>query len=80
MSKISEMEWMDMFGDNLRYILEQYGYTQEQFADAIGVSKGTVSRYINKQIMPSLKCAINMSLELGIEMDDLFLLNGDRIY
>ena len=73
---MSEMEWMDIFGDNLRDILVEYGYTQDQFADAIGASKSTISKYINKQQMPSLKNAINMSLELGIPMDELFLFDS----
>ena len=70
---MTEQEWLDIFGDNLRDILKEYGYTQEEFADAIRVSKSTISKYINKQQMPSLKIAINMSLELGIPMDELFL-------
>lgn len=76
---MSEMEWIDIFGDNLRDILIEQGYSQEDFADAIGVSRVTVNKYLNKQQMPSLKSAINMSLELGITMDELFLFDG-RIY
>lgn len=73
---MTEQEWMDVFGDNLRDILVEYGYTQEDFADVIGSTRSTVNRYLNKQQMPSLKNAINMSLELGIPMDELFLFDG----
>lgn len=73
---MTEQEWMDIFGDNLRDILIEYGYTQEEFADAIKTTRATINRYLNKQQMPSLKNAINMSLELGISMDELFLFDG----
>ena len=73
---MTEQEWMDIFGDNLRDILIEYGYTQEEFADAIKTTRATINRYLNKQQMPSLKNAINMSLELGIPMDELFLFDG----
>lgn len=73
---MTEQEWMDIFGDNLRDILVEYGYTQEDFADVIGSTRSTINRYLNKQQMPSLKNAINMSLELGISMDELFLFDG----
>lgn len=77
---MSEQEWLDIFGDNLRYILDEYGYTREQFAEATGISQATISRYINKQKIPSLKNIINMSLELGIDMEDFIMFGGDRIY
>lgn len=76
---MSELEWMDIFGDNLRDILIEQGYTQRDLADAIGVDKGTISRYINKERMPTVTNLINMSMELGIDLEE-FAIFGDRIY
>ena len=76
---MSEQEWLNIFGDNLRDILKEYGYTQRDFADAIGVTEATISRYINKQRMPSVPILINMSMELGIELEE-FANFGERIY
>lgn len=76
---MSEQEWLDIFGDNLRDILKEYGYTQKDLAEAIGVSEITISRYIHKQRIPTVPILINMSLELGIELDE-FAIFGDRIY
>lgn len=75
---MSEQEWIDIFGDNLRDILKEYGYTQRDLADALGTTEATISRYVNKQRMPSLKMAINMSLELGIDLDE-FVVFDERI-
>ena len=75
---MSEQEWLDIFGDNLRDILKEYGYTQKDLADSIGVSEMTISRYINKQRIPTVPILINMSLELGIDLDE-FAIFGERI-
>ena len=75
---MSEQEWIDIFGDNLKEILEEYGYSQQDFADSINVSKSVVSKIINKKTMPTVKTLINMCLELGLMLDD-FAIFGDRI-
>lgn len=76
---MSELEWMDIFGDNLRDILIEQGYTQKDLAESIGVTEATVSRYINKERMPTVTNLINMSMELGIDLEE-FAIFGDRIY
>lgn len=76
---MSEQEWLDIFGDNLRDILIEQGYTQKEFADAIGVSESTISRYIQKQRMPTVPILINMSMELGIDLEE-FANFGERVY
>ena len=68
---MSEADWLDIFGDNLVGILREFRMTQNDLADAIGVSKSVVSSWINKQKMPSLKSIINMSHVLGVTVDEL---------
>lgn len=75
---MSEQEWLDIFGDNLGEILKEYGYTQRDFADAVGTTEATISRYINKQRMPTVKMLINMSMELGLDLEE-FANFGERI-
>lgn len=76
---MSEVEWLDIFGDNLRDILIEQGYTQKDLAESIGVTEATISRYINKERMPTVTNLINMSMELGIDLEE-FAIFGDRIY
>ena len=75
---MSEAEWLDIFGDNLKEWITEFGHDQTSLADAIHVSKATVSRYINKQRMPSIKAIINLVYELNISFDEL-LDFGSRI-
>lgn len=75
---MSEQEWIDIFGDNLITIMRDYKYTQRDLADALGVSESTISRYIKKQVAPSIFTIINMSYTLGCTIDELVDF-GDRI-
>lgn len=67
---MSEQEWLNIFGDNLRDILKEQNMSQDELADACGLSKGLVSQYIHKRKMPSIKTLINMSYVLNIRLDE----------
>ena len=67
---MTEQEWLNIFGDNLRDILKEYGYSQREFAEATGLTDSMVSRYIQKKAVPSITSLINMSMELGIDLEE----------
>lgn len=75
---MSEVEWINIFGDNLIDIMNEQGYTQEQLADATGLTQATISKYINKKQMPSIKAIINLAYALDCTIDELIEF-GDRI-
>ena len=68
---MSEVEWLDIFADNLREILEDYRMSQKELADVTGLSEGTISNYINKRQLPGIKAIINISEALNMSIDDL---------
>jgi transcriptional regulator with XRE-family HTH domain len=68
---MSEMELMEIFGNNLESLLDEKGMSQNQLAMKIGVDRATVSRYINKQRMPTIKKFINICVALGCDPYDL---------
>lgn len=76
---MSELELIDIFGDNLRDVLEESGYSQSELAEGTGLTKSTISKYINKQIMPSLKSVMNICLFLDCNIDDLLPMYMDYI-
>jgi transcriptional regulator with XRE-family HTH domain len=76
---MTEMEWLNIFGDNLVSILEEYRMSQRELADAAGLSESTVSQYIHKQRIPNLKAIINIADALDMSIDDLINF-GDRIW
>lgn len=76
---VSEIEWLDIFGDNLSDILKDEYMTRKELAEALNMTEATISRYINKRQMPTMKVIINMAYELSITVDDLIDF-GDNIY
>lgn len=75
---MTELEWMDIFGDNLRDILKEYGMTQRQLAEETGLTEATISNYINKRKIPSMRAIVNIANALDISTDELINLD-DRI-
>lgn len=68
---ISEIEFIDIFADNLREIMEEVGITQAELADESGLTRATINRYLNKQRMPDLRSLINICYILECEVTDL---------
>ena len=75
---MTELEWMDSVGDNLRDILKEYGMTQRQLAEETGLTEATISNYINKRKIPSMRAIVNIANALDISTDELINLD-DRI-
>ena len=74
----SENEWLKMFGDNLRYLLDDNYMTQQDLADVTGLSKGIISEYVNGNKMPGAKALLAISYALDESIDDLIDF-GERI-
>lgn len=68
---MSEVEFMSIFADNLRDIMQEVGMGQNELASKIGIDKAAVSRYLNKQIIPSLTTYINICVALHCDLDEL---------
>lgn len=68
---MTELQWLEIFGDNLKDILDGAGYTQRDLADDTGLSEATISKYINKQQMPGVKALISIAYVLDCSLDDL---------
>ena len=75
---MTELEWIEIFGDNLASMLEDARMTQRELADEAGLSESAISRYIHKQMAPSFKAIVNIAYALDCSMDDLIDF-GDRI-
>ena len=73
-----ESEWLRIFGRNLCELIQEHGYSQNEFAECVGISKSMIISYINGMHMPSVKALVNIAYELGISFDDLMDF-GDRI-
>lgn len=68
---ISEFEFIDIFADNLRSIMYETDITEGELSKMTGITKATISRYLNKKRMPTLKSLINLSYVLCVPITDL---------
>lgn len=60
-----------MFKDNLISMRKMHGYSQEELADKIGVSRQTLSKYETGESLPDIeKCKILADV-LDVSLDDL---------
>lgn len=71
MSTMSEVEWLDTFGENLKSILKDYGMTQRELADEAGLAESSVSAYIHGLQMPTAKAIVNIAYVLDCDTDEL---------
>lgn len=68
---MTEVEWIETFGDNLADLLKYSHMTQREMSDAAGISESMISDYIHKRKAPGLKAIINIAYSLGCSVDDL---------
>lgn len=68
---MNELEFIDIFGDNLRDLMIERNYTQRSLAKESEISEAAISRYLKKERMPTLRAVINLSLSLSCDVDDL---------
>lgn len=61
----------------LRPLRRQRGLTQEDLAQAAGVSRQTIISLEKKHSVPSLVLALQLAQILGVTVDDLFWLVDD---
>lgn len=73
---MSEVEWINIFSGNLRSLLYETGMTQQELADKSGLTKSTISKYLNGQIMPSVAALVNIyhvfNQYVKVSIDDIF--------
>lgn len=73
---ISELEFIDIFGDNLRDLMREVGITQRELAREAGLSESVVSDYLNKRKMIGVRALINICIVLDCEITDILPYGG----
>ena len=65
-------------GNKIKELRKQRGLTQEQIADAIGVSFQAVSKWENNISLPDIALAPVLASYFGVSLDDLFDYNLEK--
>lgn len=74
---LSEQGWLDIFGDNLKWLLEDKNTTRQELSEWAGLTKGTISKIINKKQMPDIFSIINIANALDEDYEDLLYFEDD---
>ena len=63
---------MKYFRKNVRFLRKQNGYTLQQFADILGVSKSLISQFESNYTGISIDVIIKIKSLFNVTLDDLF--------
>lgn len=58
--------------NNLKEVRKEKGYSQQQLADEVGVSRNTISSIETGQFCPTAKLALILCIALEKKFEDLF--------
>ena len=67
----------EMISQNLKAEIEQSGKTKTEIANAIGVSKPTISQYLSGRIQPSLSTLSRLCTFLNCSADDILNIKNE---
>lgn len=68
---MTQIEWKQMFADNLISILEEKGMSQAQLARDTGLSVSRINDYIRTNATPSIFAIINIAYALDMDVGEL---------
>lgn len=71
MHEISETMAIEIFSDNLRDIMDDARINQSELARVSHLTQGTISKYLKKQQMPTMKAIMNLCYALNCSYQDL---------
>lgn len=75
---MTELEWLDIFADNLHGLMQERGYSQGDLADDSGLDQASISRYLNRRRIPTVRAIVNLAYVLDCDISELIDF-GDRI-
>lgn len=66
------MNYKLVLKNSLKEVRKEKGYSQQQLADEVGVSRNTISSIETGQFCPSAKLALILCIALEKKFEDLF--------
>lgn len=68
---MTELEWLKLFGDNLKRMLDNAWMSQIELSKVTGISKGAISCYVHGTKIPNATSLLKMAYALSCTVDDL---------
>ena len=70
----SELDMAEQVRNRVKELRAARGWTQEQLADAVGVSRQSINSIERRRYVPSLVLALTFARVFGCSTDDIFKL------
>lgn len=77
---MTEVEFIDIFKGNLRSLMDEVGYNQQELAQEAKIDQSTISKYLNGTRMPSVRALNNIAIALNCTVDELIGNSMDYIW
>jgi putative transcriptional regulator len=71
--------WGPIITNRVKELRTARGWTQEQLADAVGVSRQSINSIERDRYVPSLPLALTFARVFGCSTDEIFTLNGKPV-
>lgn len=72
--------YKEIFSENLRFYMKKRSYSQQIVANAIGVSRQTISNYLSKSALPDAERLLDLSALFSVPIDYLLKKQGERVF
>lgn len=77
---MTEVEFIDIFKGNLKSLMDEVGYNQQELAQEAKIDQSTISKYLNGTRMPSVRALNNISIALNCTINELIGNSMDYIW
>ena len=77
---MTEVEFIDIFKGNLKSLMDDVGYNQQELAQEAKIDQSTISKYLNGTRMPSVRALNNIAIALNCTIDELIGNSMDYIW
>ena len=68
---MTDLEWMELFAENLKSLMDDRGITQHELAEISGCSDSTISRYLKKRQIPNAPTITRLAYALDCDVAEL---------
>ena len=77
---MTEVEFIDIFKGNLKSLMDEVVYSQQELAQEAKIDQSTISKYLNGTRMPSVRALNNIAIALNCTVDELIGNSMDYIW
>ncbi len=74
----SELDMELRIRNRVKELRVERGWTQQQLAEAVGVSRQSINSIERERYVPSLMLALAFARVFGLPTDEIFTLEGDK--